>query len=59
MTTGLPSDGDDDLTTIRVDQFLPHPPRKVWRALTEPDLLVQWQMQGAETSAPGSVTGTG
>ncbi|MFI0510697.1 SRPBCC domain-containing protein [Streptomyces sp. WSLK1-5] len=43
--TGPP---DDDLTVIRVDQFFPHPPAKVWRALTEPELLVQWQMQGAE-----------
>lgn len=39
---------DDDLTTIRVDQFFPHPPAKVWRALTEPELLVRWQMPGSE-----------
>jgi uncharacterized protein YndB with AHSA1/START domain len=39
---------EDDLTTIRVDQFLPHPPAKVWRALTEPELLAQWQMPGSE-----------
>ncbi|WP_199549667.1 SRPBCC domain-containing protein [Streptomyces sp. N35] len=38
---------DDDLTTIRVAQFLPHPPAKVWRALTEPELLAQWMMPGA------------
>ncbi|MBC7272434.1 MAG: SRPBCC domain-containing protein [Streptomyces sp.] len=38
---------DADLTTIRVDEFLPHPPAKVWRALTEPELLAQWQMPGA------------
>ncbi|GAA2406734.1 SRPBCC domain-containing protein [Nonomuraea africana] len=37
---------EDDLTTVRVDQFLTHPPRKVWRALTEPDLLAQWLMPG-------------
>ncbi|MER6527778.1 SRPBCC domain-containing protein [Streptomyces sp. NPDC001508] len=44
-----PPEGDaGDLTTIRVDQFLPHPPAKVWRALTEPELLAQWQMPGAE-----------
>jgi uncharacterized protein YndB with AHSA1/START domain len=36
----------DDLTTIRVDQFLPHPPAKVWRALTEPDLVAKWLMPG-------------
>ncbi|MHA5050355.1 SRPBCC family protein [Streptomyces sp. SD15] len=39
---------EDDLTTIRVDQFLPHPPAKVWRALTEPELLARWQMPGSE-----------
>jgi uncharacterized protein YndB with AHSA1/START domain len=29
---------------INVDQFLGHPPRKVWRVLTEPDLLARWFM---------------
>ncbi|AXK36030.1 SRPBCC domain-containing protein [Streptomyces armeniacus] len=37
---------DDDLTTLRLDQFLPHPPAKVWRALTEPGLIAQWMMPG-------------
>ncbi|WP_431903085.1 SRPBCC family protein [Nonomuraea sp. bgisy101] len=37
---------DDDLTTVHVDQFLRHPPAKVWRALTKPDLLAQWLMPG-------------
>ncbi|WP_283136325.1 SRPBCC family protein [Rhizohabitans arisaemae] len=37
---------EDDPTTICVDQFLPHPPARVWRALTEPDLLAQWLMPG-------------
>ncbi|MCP2256569.1 putative conserved protein YndB, AHSA1/START domain [Streptoalloteichus tenebrarius] len=36
----------DDLTTIRVDQFLAHPPAKVWRALTEPELIAKWLMPG-------------
>lgn len=41
------SPGDeDDLTTLRVAQFLAHPPAKVWRALTEPALLAQWLMPG-------------
>ncbi|WP_433534691.1 SRPBCC family protein [Micromonospora sp. CA-249363] len=31
--------------TIRVDQFLPHPPAKVWRALTDPDLIARWLME--------------
>ncbi|MBO8193084.1 SRPBCC domain-containing protein [Streptomyces oryzae] len=38
-----PSAGDDP-TTVRVDQFLAHPPAKVWRALTEPELIAQWLM---------------
>jgi uncharacterized protein YndB with AHSA1/START domain len=29
---------------IRVDAFLPHPPKKVWQALTDPALLAQWLM---------------
>ncbi|GIH92834.1 SRPBCC domain-containing protein [Planobispora siamensis] len=37
---------DDDLTTLHLDQFLAHPPAKVWRALTEPELLAQWLMPG-------------
>lgn len=30
--------------SIEVDQFLPHPPARVWRALTEPDQLARWLM---------------
>ncbi|MEV6104663.1 SRPBCC domain-containing protein [Streptomyces sp. NPDC051940] len=31
---------------MHLDRFLPHPPRKVWRALTEPDLIARWLMPG-------------
>ncbi|TDC89505.1 SRPBCC domain-containing protein [Nonomuraea deserti] len=34
----------DDLRAIRVDQFIAHPPAKVWRALTEPELVARWLM---------------
>lgn len=37
---------DDDLTTVRVSRYLPHPPAKVWRALTEPELIARWLMPG-------------
>ncbi|MEU6781743.1 SRPBCC domain-containing protein [Nonomuraea angiospora] len=34
----------EDLRAIRIDQFIAHPPRKVWRALTEPELVARWLM---------------
>lgn len=34
----------EDLRSIRIDQFFPHPPDKVWRALTTPELMAQWLM---------------
>jgi uncharacterized protein YndB with AHSA1/START domain len=37
---------DGPTTTVRVDQFLAHPPATVWRALTSPDLLARWLMPG-------------
>ncbi|MGI5271054.1 SRPBCC family protein [Nonomuraea sp. CA-218870] len=36
----------DDPTAIRLDEFLAHPPAKVWRALTEPELVARWLMPG-------------
>ncbi|MCU1488436.1 MAG: hypothetical protein JWN67_5182 [Actinomycetia bacterium] len=30
------------MTAFEVDQFLPHPPAKVWRFLTEPDAVATW-----------------
>jgi uncharacterized protein YndB with AHSA1/START domain len=45
MTTAPTSrDTDDDPTRITVDQFYPHAPERVWRALTSPDLMAQWLM---------------
>jgi uncharacterized protein YndB with AHSA1/START domain len=31
-------------TAIRVDEFLPYPPDRVWRALTDPERLARWLM---------------
>ncbi|MDA2814869.1 SRPBCC domain-containing protein [Nocardiopsis sp. RSe5-2] len=43
---GLEDTGGEGLTEIRVDRFFPHPPAKVWRALTEPELIGRWLMPG-------------
>ncbi|ATO17478.1 ATPase [Micromonospora sp. WMMA2032] len=40
-------------TRIGVDQFLPHPPAKVWRALTDSDLLERWLMPNDFRAVPG------
>ncbi len=32
------------IETIEVDQYFPHPPSTVWRALTEPALIERWLM---------------
>jgi uncharacterized protein YndB with AHSA1/START domain len=34
----------NDPRTIHVDEYLPHPPAKVWRALTDSDLMARWLM---------------
>ncbi|NUW39223.1 SRPBCC family protein [Nonomuraea rhodomycinica] len=38
------TDVDDDLRSIHLDQFLAHPPAKVWRAITDPGLMARWLM---------------
>jgi uncharacterized protein YndB with AHSA1/START domain len=35
----------EDRTSIHVDEYLAHPPARVWRALTDPDLLGRWLMR--------------
>ena len=40
------------MTEIRIVRDYPHPPAKVWRALTEPELIARWGMrpEGFSTS---------
>ncbi|MGI5148933.1 SRPBCC family protein [Plantactinospora sp. CA-294935] len=38
---------------IRADQYLAHPPGRVWQALTEPDLLARWFMPNDFKPVPG------
>jgi uncharacterized protein YndB with AHSA1/START domain len=37
-------DPGGDPRTVHVDQFLAHPPARVWRALTDPAVLARWLM---------------
>jgi uncharacterized protein YndB with AHSA1/START domain len=36
---------DDATKTLVVERDLPHPPEKVWRALTQADLIADWLMK--------------
>ena len=38
---------------LRLERFYPHPPEKVWRALTTSDLLAQWLMDNDFEAVPG------
>jgi uncharacterized protein YndB with AHSA1/START domain len=40
------TESQDPTTSIQVDQFLPHPPATVWRALTDPAMLARWWAAG-------------
>jgi uncharacterized protein YndB with AHSA1/START domain len=40
------SDTSTDTRSVVVERELPHPPEKIWRALTEPHLIAEWLMQG-------------
>ncbi|MCU1644897.1 MAG: Activator of Hsp90 ATPase 1 family protein [Nocardia sp.] len=35
----------DNPASIELDHFYPHPPEKVWRAITTPELMGQWMME--------------
>jgi uncharacterized protein YndB with AHSA1/START domain len=37
-----------DSRVIEIDQFYPHPPQRVWQALTNPELMARWLMESDE-----------
>ncbi|MBS0277671.1 MAG: SRPBCC domain-containing protein [Proteobacteria bacterium] len=39
--------------SVTVERDLPHPPEKVWRALTQPHLIAEWLMQNDFVPAVG------
>lgn len=40
--------------TIRLSQFINHPPAAVWRALTDPEIHSRWWTAGDVKAAPGA-----
>jgi uncharacterized protein YndB with AHSA1/START domain len=44
MTTTQDTQNKADTRSLTMEFDLPHPPAKVWRALTEPALLAKWLM---------------
>lgn len=49
------NDADKDTDTLVVECDLPDPPEKVWRALTEPDLVAQWLTTSPDQAAKPEV----
>lgn len=39
------TDTTADSRTVEIDQFYHHPPQRVWRALTTPELMARWLME--------------
>ncbi|HSV04169.1 MAG TPA: SRPBCC domain-containing protein [Phenylobacterium sp.] len=39
------SEASSETRSVVVERELPHPPQKVWRALTEPHLIDEWLMK--------------
>lgn len=37
---------ETETAAIHVDQFLPQPPARVWRAITDPDMVARWWVVG-------------
>jgi uncharacterized protein YndB with AHSA1/START domain len=40
--------------SIVIERIMPHPPQKIWRALTESSLIAQWLMQNDFESRAGA-----
>jgi len=47
------TDTPDGTRSVILERDLPHPPEKVWRALTQPHLIEEWLMKNAFTPTVG------
>jgi uncharacterized protein YndB with AHSA1/START domain len=43
----------EDIRTVTIERLYPHPPEKLWRALTDPTLLAQWLLKNDFAPTPG------
>ncbi|MDI7776372.1 SRPBCC domain-containing protein [Asticcacaulis sp. EMRT-3] len=46
-------DTNTDTGTLTLERDLPHPPQKVWRALTESHLIAEWLLPNDFKAEPG------
>lgn len=53
MTTPAANPAETATRTLVIERVYPHPPQKVWRALTESPLLAQWLLKNDFQPAPG------
>jgi uncharacterized protein YndB with AHSA1/START domain len=53
MTNSATSNSAQNPGTLVVERTFPHPPQKLWRALTESTLLAQWMMNNDFQPVPG------
>jgi len=44
---------DNALRTVRIEREFAHPPEKLWRALTQPQLIEDWLMKNDFVPRPG------
>ncbi|WP_447760859.1 SRPBCC family protein [Sphingopyxis panaciterrae] len=44
---------DSDVRAVTVEREIPHPPEKLWRALTQPHLIEEWLMKNDFGLDPG------
>ena len=42
-----------DVRSVVVEREIPHPPEKIWRALTQPHLIAEWLMKNDFQPIPG------
>jgi uncharacterized protein YndB with AHSA1/START domain len=52
-STATQSNAAPTMRTLVVERIFPHPPEKLWRALTESSLLAQWMMGNDFEPVPG------